>query len=70
MEYMVTIDEVLGKSVMGIADQYIGDVNNIDIDAKTWQITLCMSNYQVRQPKCLVLKRHLKALTSGYRHRW
>jgi len=36
---MINIDELLGKTVIGAAGNYIGEVNNIDIDSNTWQIT-------------------------------
>jgi sporulation protein YlmC with PRC-barrel domain len=35
----LSIEELLGKSVIGAAGNYIGEVSNIDIDPETWQIT-------------------------------
>ena len=36
---MINIDDVLGKTVIGAAGNYIGEVKNIDIEANTWQVT-------------------------------
>jgi sporulation protein YlmC with PRC-barrel domain len=35
---MTHVDELLGKTVLGAAGNYIGEITNIDIDSN-WQIT-------------------------------
>ncbi len=36
---MLTVEDLLGKTVIGAAGNYIGEVNNLDIDPRTWQVT-------------------------------
>jgi sporulation protein YlmC with PRC-barrel domain len=36
---MINVEDLLGKTVIGSAGNYIGEVNNIDIDSQNWRIT-------------------------------
>jgi sporulation protein YlmC with PRC-barrel domain len=57
---MINIDEVLGKTVIGAAGNYIGEVNNIDIEANTWQITHLHVKLSDKAAKEFGLKKTLK----------
>jgi len=58
---MINIDEVLGKTVIGSAGNYIGEVNNIDIEPNTWHITHLNIKLSDKAAKELGLKRPLKS---------
>lgn len=55
------IDELLGKTVIGAAGYYIGDVTNIEIEAKTWQITHLHIKLSDKAAKEFGLKKTLKS---------
>jgi sporulation protein YlmC with PRC-barrel domain len=58
---MINIDEVLGKTVIGSAGNYIGEVNNIDIEPNTWHITHLHIKLSDKAAKELGLKKPLKS---------
>jgi sporulation protein YlmC with PRC-barrel domain len=58
---MINIDDVLGKTVLGAAGNYIGEVNNIDIEADTWQITHLHVKLSDKAAKEFGLKKTLKS---------
>ena len=57
---MINIEDVLGKTVIGAAGNYIGEVNNIDIEANTWQITHLQIKLSDKAAKEFGLKKTLK----------
>jgi sporulation protein YlmC with PRC-barrel domain len=57
---MINIDDVLGKTVFGAAGNYIGEVNDIDIEADTWQITHLHIKLSDKVAKEFGLKKPLK----------
>ncbi len=61
MFVMINIDGVLGKTVIGAAGNYIGEVINIDIDAETWQITHLQIKLSNKAAKEFCLKKTLKS---------
>ena len=61
MFVMINIDDVLGKTVIGAAGNYIGEVNNIAIDADTWQITHLHVKLSDKVAKEFGLKKTLKS---------
>ncbi len=60
MFVIINIDDVLGKTVIGAAGNYVGEVNNIDIDAETWQITHLHVKLSDKAAKAFGLKKTLK----------
>ena len=58
---MINIDEVLGKTVMGSAGNYIGEVTNIDIEPNTWNIISIHVKLLDKAAKELGLKKPLKS---------
>ncbi len=58
---MINIEDVMGKTVIGAAGNYIGDVNNIDIEANTWQITHLNVKLSDKAAKEFGLKKTLKS---------
>lgn len=58
---MLNIDELLGKTVIGSAGNYIGDVRDIDIEAGTWQITHLHVKLSDKAAKEFGLKKPLKS---------
>ncbi len=60
---MINIGDVLGKTVIGAADNYIGKVKNIDIEADTWQITHLQVKLSDKAAKEFDLKKTLKSST-------
>ena len=58
---MINIDDVLGKTVIGAAGNYIGEVNNVDIEADTWQITHLHVKLSDKAAKEFGLKKSLKS---------
>lgn len=58
---MINIDDLLGKTVIGAAGNYIGEVNNIDIDSNTWQITHLHVKLSDKAAKEFGLKKTLKS---------
>ena len=57
---MINIEEVLGKTVIGSAGNYIGEVNNIDIEPNTWHIINLHIKLSDKAAKDLGLKKPLK----------
>ena len=57
---MMSIDDVLGKTVIGAAGNYIGEVSNFDIEAGTWQITHLNVKLSDKAAKEFGLKKQLK----------
>jgi sporulation protein YlmC with PRC-barrel domain len=58
---MMNIDELLGKTVIGAAGYYIGEVSNIDIESKTWQVTHLHIKLSDKAAKEFGLKKTLKS---------
>ena len=58
---MINIDEVLGKTVIGSAGNYIGEVNNIDIEPNTWHIIHLHVKLSAKAAKELGLKKPFKS---------
>jgi sporulation protein YlmC with PRC-barrel domain len=58
---MINIDEVLGKTVIGSAGNYIGEVNNVDIEPNTWHIIHLQIKLSDKAAKELGLKKPLKS---------
>ncbi len=63
MSIMINIEDVLGKTVIGTAGNYIGEVTNVDIEANTWQITFLNIKLSDKAAKELGLKKKLKSST-------
>ncbi len=61
MVALINIDDVLGKTVIGAAGNHIGEVNNIDIEANTWQITHLHVKLSNKAAKEFGLKKTLKS---------
>jgi sporulation protein YlmC with PRC-barrel domain len=55
------IDEILGKTVIGAAGNYIGEVSNIEIESKTWQISHLHIKLSDKAAKEFGLKKTLKS---------
>ncbi len=51
----------MGKSVIGAAGNYIGEVNNVDIEDTTWQITHLHIKLSSKAAKEFGLKKTLKS---------
>jgi sporulation protein YlmC with PRC-barrel domain len=58
---MISIDELLGKTVIGAAGNYIGEVNNLDIEDNTWQITHLQVKLSDKAAKEFGVKKTLKS---------
>jgi sporulation protein YlmC with PRC-barrel domain len=58
---MINIDELLGKTVIGAAGNYIGEVNNVDIEPSTWEITHLHVKLSDKAAKEFGLKKTLKS---------
>lgn len=57
---MVTADELLGKTVIGAAGNYIGEVKNIDVDAESWYVTHLHVKLSDKATKEFGIKKTLK----------
>jgi sporulation protein YlmC with PRC-barrel domain len=60
---MINVDELLGKTVIGEAGYYIGEIIDIDIDPTTWQITHLHVKLSDKAAKEFGLKKMLKSST-------
>ena len=58
---MVTLDEVLGKSVIGSLGTYIGEVDDIDMELNTWQITHLQVKLSNQAAKAIGVKKAFKS---------
>lgn len=57
---MVTIEEILGKSVIGSMGTYVGDVSNIYIEPNGWKVTYLFVKLSSQAAKRFGLKKSLK----------
>lgn len=60
---MVNKDDLLGKTVIGAADNYIGDVTDLDIDPETWKVTHLHIKLSDKAAKEFGLKKPFKSST-------
>jgi sporulation protein YlmC with PRC-barrel domain len=58
---MLNIEELLGKTVIGSAGNYIGEVYNLDIDSKDWKITHLHVKLSDKAAKEFGIKKALKS---------
>jgi sporulation protein YlmC with PRC-barrel domain len=58
---VINVEELLGKTVIGSAGNYIGEVNNIDIDSRSWQITHLRIKLSDKAAKEFGVKKTLKS---------
>jgi sporulation protein YlmC with PRC-barrel domain len=55
----IGIEELIGKSVIGAAGNYVGEVSNIEIDPSNWQITHLHINLSEKAAKEFCIKKSL-----------
>ena len=60
---MINSDQIFGKTVVGAAGNYIGEVNNIEIDASTWHVVNLVIKLSDKATKEFGLKKTLKSPT-------
>jgi|GEM_PF-922761 Uncharacterized conserved protein len=58
---MLTVEELLGKTVIGAAGNYIGEVSNLNIDSRTWQVTHLHVKLSDKAAREFGVKKALKA---------
>jgi sporulation protein YlmC with PRC-barrel domain len=57
----LNVEELIGKTVIGSAGNYIGEVNNLSIDSRTWQITHIHIKLSDKAAKEFGVKKTLKS---------
>jgi sporulation protein YlmC with PRC-barrel domain len=58
---MLNADEILGKTVIGAAGNYIGEVSNIEIEKNTWHVAYLQIKLSDKAAKEFGLKKPLKS---------
>ena len=58
---MINADEILGKTVIGAAGNYIGEVSNIEIENDTWHVANLQIKLSDKVAKEFGLKKPLKS---------